>query len=195
MTSLVKHPSFKLLIDNCFADTYSFDRKVNIGNFFNKHLWNLKVEIEECANDVRYTNKFIFMFRCFRENNLYQMNDNLIYEQKWIVPNDYEYIIKYVDYQFAIFCKKIHQINQCIHCGKYIYDEIAFEDKCFSCGLQCIYNTENSDYICSICRDPVGFGYYKKCKNNHLMHTFCFMKYNIESNKNICPYRCGSIIE
>ncbi len=192
MSSLVNHPLLKNLINNCFARnfTFSLTRKVNLGNFFNKHNWKLNVEIEECGYDTQLPDNIIWIFRCFRNDN-----ETIIYEEKWIIPYDYDYIINNIDEKFSCFVQKIHQIHQCIHCGKYIYDEIAFEDKCYACGLQCIYNTHNSEYICSICRDPIGYGFYKKCKNNHLMHIFCFTKYTVELNKNLCPYRCGSIIE
>lgn len=198
MSSLRNHPSFKFLIQKCFPrdfGTFSLTRSVYIGHFHNRHQWSLKMEVEECGYDTELSDNLVFKFRCFRDDDRYHIDENMIYEQKWVVPYDYEYIMKHVDYQLTKFLKRIHQINQCIHCGKYIYDEISFDDKCFSCGLQNIYNTENSEYMCSICREPVGYGYYKKCKNNHLMHTFCFIKYNIETNKDLCPYRCGSIIE
>lgn len=198
MASLRNHPSFKFLIERCFPrsfNTFSFTKNVYIGHFYNRHNWSLKMEVEECGYDDEMSDNMIFMFRCYRDDDVYHVNENLIYEQKWVVPSDYEYIMKYVDEQLKQFMKKVHEINQCSHCGKYIYSDISFEDKCLSCGIQNLYNLENSEHICSICHDSVGYGHYKKCKNNHLMHTFCFIKYNIETNKDICPFRCGSIIE
>lgn len=197
MTSLRNHPSFKFLIQRCFPrdfGTFSFTKKVYIGHFYNHHDWSLKMEVEEGGFD-EHDNNMIFMFRCFRDDDVYHVDDHLIFEHRWVVPCDYEYIMKHVDEQLKQFMTKVHEINQCIHCGKYICSDVSFEDKCLSCGIQNIYNETNSDDICCICREAVGFGYYKKCKNNHLMHTFCFIKYNIETNKDLCPYRCGSIIE
>lgn len=198
MTSLRDHPSFKFLIQKCFPrhfSTFSFIRKVYIGHFYNQHNWSLKLEVEECGYDDENSDNMVFMIRCYRDDDLYHVDDNMIYEQKWVVPCDYEYIMKNVDEQLKQFMKKVHQIYQCIHCGKYIHEEESFDDKCFTCGIQNIYNQENSELICCICREPVGFGYYKKCKNNHFMHTFCFIKYNTQTNKDLCPFRCGSIIE
>ena len=105
------------------------------------------------------------------------------------------YIMKNVDDQLKEFMKKVNQINQCIHCGQYIHYEHTVENKCFNCALQNIYDEVNSDKNCCICLESVGYGSIKKCKNNHYMHPYCFIKYNLETNKDLCPLRCGSIIE
>lgn len=198
MTSLRNHPSFQFLIQKCFPQefgTFSFIRKVYIGHFYNQFGWNLKMEIEECGRDDEENDNLVFMFYCFRENDMYDIGTKKIYEFKWTVPFDYEYIMKHVDGQLKDFMKKVNDISQCLHCGHYIHSEITIDNKCFSCAMQNIYDDANSDKRCSICLDPIGFGNIKKCKNNHFMHTFCFVKYNLETNKDLCPLRCGSIIE
>ncbi len=193
MTSLRNHPSFQFLIQKCFPNdfgTFSFIHTVYIGHFFNNRGWNLKMEIEECGRDEE-SDQLIFMFHCFRENR----TCDKIYEYKWTTPFDYEYIMKNIDSQLKQFMKKINEISQCSHCGEYIQQEHNVENKCFTCALQNIYDEVNSDKQCSICLEAIGYGCVKKCKNNHLMHKYCFIKYNTETNKNICPLRCGSIIE
>ncbi len=197
-SSIRNHPSFKYLIQRCFPShfgTYSFIRKVYLGNFFNKHKWNIRLEIEESGYDNEDNDHMIFVFHCIREGNLYNVDSNVLYELSWKVPQDYEYIMKNVDKEIKKLMKLMDDIHECQHCGKYIFTESSFEEKCFLCGMQSLYDDVNSDKSCSICLQPVGYGYIKKCKNKHFMHSYCFIKYNLETNKDLCPLRCGSIIE
>lgn len=198
MPSLRNHPGFKLFIQKCFPlsfGTIDFSRKVSIGSFTNAYKWLLKLEIEECGYYDDSTDNMLFLIRCYREDDCYTINNNIIYEQEWNVPYDYEFIMNDIDKQMSKFMNQIHDINQCYHCGNYITLNTSFENKCITCGLQSMYDEITSDKNCSICLEPIGYGKYKKCKNKHLMHLFCFIKYNIQSNKDICPLRCGSIIE
>lgn len=197
MTSLRNHPSFKYLIQRCFPRTFcsfSFIKKVFIGHLKNSKQWNLKIEIEECGYENEVNDNLVFNLKCIRDDDIY-MTNNIIYEQKWIVPYDYEYIMKNIDNEMSDFLKKIHELDQCLHCGMYVYNEIAFEDKCLSCGLQNLYDKENSESICTICMESIGYGKVKTCNNKHMMHIFCFIKYTTETNKDVCPLRCGSLIE
>lgn len=193
MSSLRNHPSFQYLIQKCFPDqfgTFTFIKKVYIGHFTNYLGWNLQMEVEECGYEEE-DDSMIFIFRCLRDNS----SSNIIYEQKWTVPYDYEYIMKYVDIELTKFMKKLHEVNECQHCGTFIFSESSFDDKCFQCGIQNIYDSTNSESQCSICLQSIGYGYIKQCKNKHYMHSYCFIKYNLETNKELCPLRCGSIIE
>ena len=197
-TSLRNHPSFKYLIQRCFPldfGTFTFIRKVSIGRFSNKSNIGIKLEFEESGYDGDSSDNMVFTFRCIRENNIYNLDSNVIYEQRWVVPYDYEYIMRNVDQEVKILMETMDEMNECSHCGVYIFLETAIDDKCFSCGLQNIYDEINSDSTCTICLQSVGYGTVKKCKNKHLMHSYCFIKYNFETNKDLCPLRCGSIIE
>jgi len=196
--SVRNHPSFKYLIQRCFPlnfGQYTFVKKVQLGHFQNKQKWKLKLEIEECGYEDESSDNMIFTIRCIREDDIYIIDSNIILEEDWVVPYDYEYIMKNIDEKMSSFLKQLHETIQCLHCGLYISNDHIFDNKCFNCGIQNLYDSENSRFCCSICMESIGFGNVKKCKYNHYMHCYCFIKYNTETNKDICPMRCGSNVE
>lgn len=196
--SLQNHPKLKLFIQKNFPRQFNNivcdDDILWVGDFNSQQKWNLRLEIEENGYYDDTSEELIYTFTCLRTDCLYHIEPHIIYAEDWIVPHNYDYIMKHIDIQMKNFMTVIHNMTQCLHCGEYITLQNSFDNKCISCGLQTIYD-ENTGNMCSICLEPVGCGKIKQCKNKHYMHYFCFIKYNFNSNKNKCPLRCGSIIE
>ncbi len=185
------HPSFKYIVKSCFL-TNSNNYKIYLGSFVNKRKWQIRFQMEKKVVDENIILSMTFI----RNDSLSDIASDIIYQYDWSVPYNYDYILNNINKEINRLMKIMDDVNECQHCGKYIFIESSFDDKCFSCGLQNIYDEINSEHICPICLQSIGFGKTKKCKNKHHMHPFCYIKYcNYQTNKNICPFKCGSVIE